>query len=432
MKRYPQYKDSGVQWLGDIPEHWEVIKIKRLSQVKRGASPRPIDSPKYFDDNGEFAWVRIADVTASSKYLLKTTQTLSQLGSSLSVKQYPGDFFVSIAASVGKPIITKIKCCIHDGFVYFTKFKINHDFIYYLFEAQQLFKGLGKLGTQLNLNTDTIGNIQIPFPPISEQKNIACFLDRKLEEIDKFISNKQRLIELLKEQKTAIINRAVTKGLNPDAPMKPSGIEWLGDIPKNWNISKIGYVCNVSSGGTPDRSRQEYWNGKIPWIKTGEINFNQIQAAEEYITEEGLINSAAKVMPPGTLLMAMYGQGVTRGRVAILGIEAAFNQACLAISPYNSLDISYLFYFFIACYQFIRDTGNETSQMNLSAGLIKTVKVILPPLQQQSKIVAYVNKYNIQINQAITTIEKEIELIKEYRTTLISEAVTGKIDVRET
>lgn len=228
-----------------------------------------------------------------------------------------------------------------------------------------------------------------------------------------------------------IVNRAVTKGLNPDAPMKPSGIEWLGDIPQGWNITKIGYVCSVISGGTPDRSRPEYWNGKIPWIKTGEINFNEIQEAEEYITEEGLINSSAKLMPPGTLLMAMYGQGVTRGRVAILAIEAAFNQACLAISPSKSLNINYLFYFFIACYQFIRDTGNETSQMNLSAGLIKTVKVLLPSLEEQNKIVVCLNKENIQIDLAITKAEKEIELIQEYRTTLISDAVTGKIDVRE-
>lgn len=96
MKPYLKYEDSGIEWIGEIPEHWEVLKIKRLSVVKRGASPRPIDDPKYFDENGEFAWVRIADVTASERYLERTTQKLSELGSSLSVKQYPGDFFVSI------------------------------------------------------------------------------------------------------------------------------------------------------------------------------------------------------------------------------------------------------------------------------------------------------------------------------------------------
>jgi type I restriction enzyme S subunit len=113
------FKRSGLDWLGDIPQHWQFCQIRRLSPVKRGASPRPIDDLKYFDDDGEFSWVRISDVTASRKYLTQTTEKLSVLGSSLSVKLYPETFFVSIAASVGKPIITKIKCCIHDGFVYF-------------------------------------------------------------------------------------------------------------------------------------------------------------------------------------------------------------------------------------------------------------------------------------------------------------------------
>ena len=116
---YPAYRDSGVAWLGEIPSHWEAIRVKMLCTVKRGASPRPIDDPIYFDDDGEYAWVRIADVTASHQYLLNTTQTLSELGTSLSVPLEPGALFLSIAGSVGKPTITKIKCCIHDGFVYF-------------------------------------------------------------------------------------------------------------------------------------------------------------------------------------------------------------------------------------------------------------------------------------------------------------------------
>jgi type I restriction enzyme, S subunit len=115
--------------------------------------------------------------------------------------------------------------------------------------------------------------------------------------------------------------------------MKNSGIPWIGEIPKHWGIVALGYVCNLTSGGTTDRNRPEYWNGNIPWVKTGEINYNQINQTEEYITELGLNNSSTKLASAGTLLMAMYGQGVTRGRVAILGIEASFNQACLAIAP---------------------------------------------------------------------------------------------------
>ena len=130
-----KYIETGVNWLGKIPSTWESKRIKMLTRVKRGASPRPIDNPIYFDEEGEFAWVRIADVTASERYLKNTTQRLSELGSSLSVKRYPDDFFLSIAGTVGKPIITKIKCCIHDGFVYFPDLKINPEFLYYIFST---------------------------------------------------------------------------------------------------------------------------------------------------------------------------------------------------------------------------------------------------------------------------------------------------------
>ena len=203
-------KDSGVEWIGQVPEHWEILSIKRLSQVKRGASPRPIDNPKYFDDDGEYAWVRISDVTASNMYLLETTQKLSNLGKSYSVPLMPGSLFLSIAGSVGKPIITKIKVCIHDGFVYFPEYKQNTKFLYYIFYSEQPYIGLGKMGTQLNLNTDTVGAIKIPIPPLCEQQQIADYLDAQTAKIDQAIALKTAHIEKLKEYKSVLINDAVT------------------------------------------------------------------------------------------------------------------------------------------------------------------------------------------------------------------------------
>jgi type I restriction modification DNA specificity domain protein len=206
-----EMKPSGVEWIGDVPKHWEIRKIKTLSAVKRGASPRPIDDPKYFAEDGEFSWVRIADVSASDKYLTTTTQKLSKLGSSLSVKRFPGDIFISIAGTVGKPIISSIKCCIHDGFVYFPYLKnMNTEFLYYIFMSGQPYLGLGKMGTQLNLNTETIGNIDIPYPPITEQAAIASYLDHKCATIDTSISNAQHQIELLQEYKQSLITEVVT------------------------------------------------------------------------------------------------------------------------------------------------------------------------------------------------------------------------------
>lgn len=203
-------KGSGVEWLGEVPEGWEVKAIKRESPVLRGASPRPIDDPKYFDEKGVYSWVRISDVTKSKMYLEETEQKLSELGSSLSVKLNPGSLFLSIAGSVGKPCITKIYCCIHDGFVYFPHWKGDNRFLYYLFASGEPYKGLGKLGTQLNLNTDTVGAICAGFPNRDEQQFIANFLDHETAKIDALIKKVEIAVEKLKEYRTALISAAVT------------------------------------------------------------------------------------------------------------------------------------------------------------------------------------------------------------------------------
>ena len=205
-----EMKDSGVEWIGEIPEHWRCQKISTLSNIGRGASPRPIDDPKYFDENGDYSWVRISDVTSSNKYLKRTTEKLSALGKSLSVAIEPGNVFVSIAGSVGKPIISKFKCCIHDGFVYFKNLTIMDEYLFYIFEGEEAYKGLGKLGTQLNLNTETIGNIFIPIPTKLEQQSIVDYLDKKLTNLDKTKSKIQEQINLLEEYKESLIYNVVT------------------------------------------------------------------------------------------------------------------------------------------------------------------------------------------------------------------------------
>jgi type I restriction enzyme S subunit len=203
-------KPSGIEWLGDVPEHWEVVPIKWLSPVKRGASPRPIDDPKYFDEEGEYAWVRIADVSACDGILSETTQRLSSLGSSLSVKIMPSELFVSIAGTVGKPCISAIKACIHDGFVYFPTLKIEPWFLFRIFEAGDCYGGLGKWGTQLNLNTDTVGSIRVAVPPSEELIQILEFLNAESAKFDTLTAEAQRAIDLLQERRTALISAAVT------------------------------------------------------------------------------------------------------------------------------------------------------------------------------------------------------------------------------
>ncbi len=203
-------KDSGIEWIGEIPEHWEVKKIRHIAQIKRGSSPRPIDDPKYFDENGEFSWVRIADVSLSDKYLFKTKEKLSELGASLSTKMYAGDLFLSIAGSVGKPIISKINCCIHDGFVWFDNYFFNKDYLYYIFLLGTCFHGLGKLGTQLNLNTDTVGDVYIPVPDEYEQQLIVEKIINYLDYRIHLSQLEQSRLNLLSEYRQSLISNVVT------------------------------------------------------------------------------------------------------------------------------------------------------------------------------------------------------------------------------
>ncbi|HPL94636.1 MAG TPA: restriction endonuclease subunit S [Paludibacteraceae bacterium] len=433
MKTYEKYKDSGVEWIGEIPEHWECKMIKRLSPIKRGASPRPIDNPIYFDNNGEYSWVRIADVSASERYLEYTEQTLSELGASLSVKRNPGDFFLSIAGTVGKPIITKIKCCIHDGFVYFPNLKINPEYLYYIFTTGMPYKGLGKWGTQLNLNTDTVGDIYIPVPLDNEIESQINFLDRKTAEIDRIIANKQKLIALYEEEKQAIINQAVSKGLDPNVKLKDSGVEWLGEIPEHWAVKKIGYCATIVRGGSPRPSGDpRYFCGDfMPWITVKEVTNavgKFIESTDEYLTEEG--SKLSRIIYPESLLLS--NSGATLGVPKISKIKGCINDGSVAFTSfYDCLLRDYLYHFFVSHTSVYREEMKGNGQPNLNTEIIKATSIAVPPLNEQLQIIAYIEKECTRLDAIIEKFNKQIDLLQEYRTTLISEVVTGKVRVTE-
>jgi type I restriction enzyme, S subunit len=429
---YEKYKNSGVEWLGDIPEHWKNLKIKRLTQIKRGASPRPIDDPKYFDDEGEYAWVRIADVTASDRYLEETTQKLSDLGKSFSVPLEYGELFLSIAGSVGKPIITKIKCCIHDGFVYFPTLNANKEFLFYIFSSGQPYLGLGKMGTQLNLNTETVGGINIGLPPLEEQELIAHFLDRKTSQIDALIAKKEALLEKLDEKRTALISHAVTKGLAPNVPMKDSGVERLGETPKHWIVSRIKYYADCFNGSTPLTSNPDYWDdGEVPWLSSGKVNEEIVMEPSLYISRQALKECSLKIAPKGSVIVGIVGQGKTRGLSAYLGIDTTINQNMVAIAPCRKLEGKFLYLFVKQAYTSIRNLGRGANQPALDVGLIKRHVMLIPPNAEQKIIINYLDKKEREFYLATQKIQEAIALLKEYRTALITNAVTGKIDVRQ-
>jgi type I restriction enzyme, S subunit len=434
MKKYDTYKDSGIEWIGEIPSHWESVMIKRLSPVKRGASPRPIDDPKYFDDNGEYSWVRIADVSASERYLESTTQTLSELGASLSVKREPGHFFLSIAGTVGKPIITRIKCCIHDGFVYFPDLKIDPEYLYYIFSTGLPYQGLGKWGTQLNLNTDTVGEIYIPIP--HEIDSIVSYLDRKTAEIDELIADKKRLLELYEEEKTAIINQAVTKGINPDAPIKDSGIEWLGEIPEHWYATSLKRLVETKITDGPHETPTFLLEG-VPFVsaeavKNGKIDFNY---ARGFISEEDDEKYSKKCKPKRNDIFIVKS-GSTTGKIALVDFDDNFNiWSPLALVRVNKkVDFMFMYYALQSTYfqDSIKLFWSYGTQPNIGMNVIENLKVAFAPdLNEQLQIIRHIEQTTLHIDNQIYRIQKLIELLTEYRTALISEVVTGKIKVTE-
>lgn len=304
-------------------------------------------------------------------------------------------------------------------------------FLYYFYLDIDNEKKMKPLYTGLRntISKENFFSFKTPIPPIAEQTAIAHYLDRKTAQIDTAIAQKQNMIDLLKERRQILIHKAVTQGLDPSVKMKESGVEWIGEVPGHWAISSLSYVAKIDTGSTPDRARPSYWGGNIPWVKTGEVKYSIITETEEYITESGLRNSATRLAPVGTILMAMYGQGVTRGRVGIVGIPVTYNQACCAILFNQRLNNMFGYYYFIAAYPNVRDAGNETSQMNLSSGYISKLKIPIPPIGEQKEIINFIEKAAQKIEKATILKAQEIEALKEYKGSLINSMVTGKVKI---
>jgi len=441
FKQYPSYKNSGVEWLGDVPEHWEVKKIKRISSVKRGASPRPINDLKYFDDNGEYAWVRISDVTRSNGFLFETEQRLSSLGASFSVKLEPESLFLSIAATVGKPCITKIKTCIHDGFVYFPKLNKHRDLLFNIFESKLCFVGLGKLGTQLNLNSETVEDIYVAIPPESEEKAILGYIQTETTRIDNLIAKQEKLIELLEEQRKSIISHAVTKGLNPNAPMKDSGVEWLGEVPKHWSYSSLKYVLKQKKGAIKSgpfgshlkSSDMVYSDVKV--INQRNVIDKDFIGGDNFISFEKYEELKSFTIYPKDVLVTTRG---TIGKVAQVAEDLPISilHPCLIRIQVdeNKVLFDYINYFF-ECEKLsleqLRYASNAATIDVIYCENLASIYLPIPSISEQNEIIKYLKDEDIKINKLISKQKTLIEKLKEYRASIISHAVTGKIDVRE-
>ena len=284
--------------------------------------------------------------------------------------------------------------------------------------------------TRIRINLGELQKLKIPYPTANEQEQIANFLDHETAKIDTLIEKQQQLIALLKEKRQAVISHAVTKGLNPDVKMKDSGVEWLGEVPEHWSLTKVAYIAKVINGSTPDKTNLSYWqNGTVPWLASSCLNQDRIYIADTFISNEAT-KYAGEMIAKNSLLVGLVGQGKTRGSSAILKINAYINQNVAAIIPYSDVEIRYLYYIFQTMYEDLRELGRGGNQSALNCEIIRAIKVPCPPLDERFKIAAYIDKHLEKFTKIELLAQHQIELLQERRTALISAAVTGKIDVR--
>lgn len=290
-----------------------------------------------------------------------------------------------------------------------------------------LSKGIRQRSTDFRF--DVFAVQKVPFPPPEEQTAIVCFLEHANRRIDQFIRSKRKLIALLNEQKRAIIHRAVTRGLDPNVKLKHSGVPWLGELPANWEIRRIRQVAVVGRGKFTHRPRNDpsLYGGKYPFIQTGAVARAQrvVESYSQTLNERGL--AASKMFPAGTLLMTI---AANIGDVAILGFDACFPDSIVAFSPRPGVDRDFLYAVFRTMKsEFMREAPVST-QGNLNIDRVSMMAVPVPPLNEQRAIAEFVVSSGRPIDAVIKQANDEMSLMREYRARLISDVVTGQLDVR--
>jgi type I restriction enzyme S subunit len=292
-------------------------------------------------------------------------------------------------------------------------------FLYFLLRHLQLTE-LNSHSTIPGLNRESVYSIEWTFPQRAEQEKIAAVLWK----IQKALEIEEASVRSERDLKKSLLRRLFTHGLSGD-PLKETEI---GMLPQSWEVQRISDVAKISSGGTPDRAISRYWqNGTIPWVKTGEINYCIINDTGEKITEAGLRNSAARMYPQGTLLIAMYGQGITRGRVAILGIEAAINQACGAFLLNDEIVTEYLYHYLTFAYERLRSLAHGANQQNLNARLVSQLQFPKPSKQEQRDIANALQT----VDRKIDTHESKKHSLQELFKTMLHKLMTAQIRVND-
>jgi len=430
---YPTYKDSGVEWLGAIPEHWENWKISHAFQ-KIGSGTTP-STNRYDYYDGDVPWINTSELRENiiTDTSVKITNK-ALLDNSVLNLYSPGTLLIAMyGATIGRLGILGITACTNQACCALANpILLDTKFVFYwLWMRRNELIILSSGGGQPNINQEKIRSIKIPAPPLHEQQKIAQFLDQETSKIDKLITKKERLIELLKEKRTALISHAVTKGLNPDVPMKDSGVEWLGEIPEHWEVLLLKRIANIRYGlGQPP---PEILYG-TPLIRATNVKSGRIfQKDMIYIDPKQVPESRNAVLAAGEIIVVR--SGAYTGDSALIpeeyhGSIAGYDMVTTVKEGSNQFIAWQLLSSEVRYIQFAFHQL-RAAQPHLNAEELRGTIITFPPLPEQQKIAEFLDQETSKIDNLITKTRTSIDHLKEYRTALISAAVTGKIDVRD-
>lgn len=431
FRRYAEYRDSGVEWVEEVPMGWEVKPLKITATINDDTLLENTD-PDF-----EFDYVDIGSVDYVEGISSKETMTFENAPSRARRRVKSGDSIVSTVrtylraiASIGefdKPLI------VSTGFAVVRPKSVYSDFLAYALKASFFVQSVVARSVGVSypaVNTSEVGNISVPVPSEKEQTAIAAFLDRETAKIDGLIEKQEHLIELLREKRQAVISHIVTKGLNPNAKLKDSGVEWLGEVPEGWAIKSLKYAFRrIVGGSTPSSAKPIFWDGDIVWITPADVSkAARLRDSRRRITREGLLSCSTELVPSGSIIVTSRAPV---GNVALAETELCTNQGCKAlIVPSSTLSPIFAFHLLSILKSELQRLATGTTFTEIATSKLGAVQLPIPPLREQIAIIAYFNRETAKIDSLIERCETAIKLFKERRIALISAAVTGKIDVR--
>lgn len=403
MERYNEYKDSGVQWLGEIPSHWEVGKVKYYYKMTTGFTP-PTGKADYYSDSEDNLWITIGDLKGkvilesnghiSDKYIRNFKPQIVPKGSLL----YSFKLSVGQVAFAGKDLYT------NEAIASFVNTDlVNLGYLFYMAPVFIIKNANTNIYGAHILNQDLIKNAIVVFPPLSEQQAISVYLDTATAKIDEAIAQQQKMIDLLNERKQIIINNAVTKGLNPNAPMKDSGVDWIGEIPEHWEVMKASLCVNISNGTDPKTE------GDIPVYGSGADSF---KTCGEYKEGPCVLIGRKGV----TLHIPHYIEG------HYWNVDTAFD-----VKAKDNILLK--FYYLLATQFDYKYYMSQTTLPSMTSFDYNRMKLPIPSLAEQKDIVEFVARNTGIIDEAISNATKQIALLQERKQIIINDVVTGKVKV---